>query len=139
MKELTWQQRLLRFSVCLLLAGILWFIPVSEDLPIKGWHIFSVFIAVIASFILRPYPIGAMVLFGLVGLMATRTITIEEALSGYGNKTVWLVGGCFSDCGECCSDGIRSAIGARVGQSLGEISFGVGILALRCGVVAGGQ
>ena len=26
--------------------------------------LFSVFIAVIASFILRPYPIGAMVLFG---------------------------------------------------------------------------
>ena len=60
-KELMWQQSFLRFGICVLLAGVLWFIPISEDLPVKGWHVFSVFIAVIVSFILRPYPIGAFV------------------------------------------------------------------------------
>ena len=61
MTELMWQQSFLRFGICVLLAGVLWFIPISEDLPVKGWHVFSVFIAVIVSFILRPYPIGAFV------------------------------------------------------------------------------
>ena len=50
------QQSVLRFGVCVLLAGVLWFMPIPEDLPLKGWHVFSVFIAVIVSFILRPYP-----------------------------------------------------------------------------------
>ncbi len=39
------------FGVCVLLAGVLWFIPIPENLPVKGWHVFSVFIAVITSFI----------------------------------------------------------------------------------------
>jgi di/tricarboxylate transporter len=45
--------------------------PIPADLPVRGWHVFAVFIAVITSFILRPYPIGAMVIFGLVALTAT--------------------------------------------------------------------
>ena len=85
MTELMRQQSALRFGVCVLLAGVLWFMPIPADLPIKGWHVFAVFIAVIVSFILRPYPIGAMVIFGLVALTATGIITIQEAMSGYGD------------------------------------------------------
>ena len=78
MTELMWRQSVLRFGVCVLLAGILWFMPIPEDLPVKGWHVFAVFIAVITSFILRPYPIGAMVIFGLVSLTATGVITMKR-------------------------------------------------------------
>ena len=86
MTELIRQQSALRFGVCVLLAGgVLWFMPIPADLPVKGWHVFAVFIAVIVSFILRPYPIGAMVIFGLVALTATGIITIQEAMSGYGD------------------------------------------------------
>ena len=56
MTELMWRQSVWRFGICVLLAGVLWFMPIPEDLPVKGWHVFAVFIAVIVSFILRPYP-----------------------------------------------------------------------------------
>ena len=137
MTELMWQQSFLRFGICVLLAGVLWFIPISEDLPVKGWHVFSVFIAVIVSFILRPYPIGAMVIFGLVALMATGIITTQEALAGYGDPMVWLIVAAFLLAGRYYPYGIGAAIGAFVGQPLGEISLGIGILDLRCRVVAG--
>ncbi len=57
----------------------------------KAWHVFSVFIAIIASFILRPYPLGMSVLIGLIVLLGTSTITLKESLSGFSNTTVWLV------------------------------------------------
>ena len=137
MTELMWRQSALRFGVCVLLAGVLWFMPIPADLPVKGWHVFSVFIAVIVSFILRPYPIGAMVIFGLVALTATGIITIQEALSGYGDPMVWLIVAAFLLGGRYYPHGIGSAVGALVGQSIGEIASGIGILDLRCGVVVG--
>ena len=131
MKELTWQQRLLRFCVCLLLAVMLWFMPmlglidVPEEL-LKGWHIFSVFIAVIARFILRPYPIGAMVLFGLVALMATGVITTKEALAGYGDTTVWLVVAAFLIAGGVIRTGFGRRLALMLVSRLAKSPLGLG-------------
>ncbi|MCB0664975.1 MAG: DASS family sodium-coupled anion symporter [Saprospiraceae bacterium] len=76
---------------CILIAGILW--PMSNwmDVDNRGWHIFSIFIAVIVSFILRPYPMGMTVLIGLLALVITGNISLKESLSGFGDSTVWLV------------------------------------------------
>lgn len=82
---------LAKFLVCVLLGFILWQFDESFDLPAKGWQIFSVFIAVIFSFILRPYPMGMNVLIGLFVLASFGVITIKESLLGFGDSTVWLV------------------------------------------------
>ena len=43
------------------------------------------------SFILRPFPMAPMVLFALISLVVTGTVTLPEALAGYADKVVWLV------------------------------------------------
>jgi DASS family divalent anion:Na+ symporter len=60
-------------------------------MPSRAWYIFSVFIGVIASFIMRPFPMGFSVLIGLIALTAIESITMSEALSGFADTTVWLV------------------------------------------------
>ena len=126
MTELMWRQSVLRFGVCVLLAEILWFMPIPEDLPVKGWHVFAVFIAVITSFILRPYPIGAMVIFGLVSLTATGVITMKEALSGYGDTMVWLIVAAFLLAGGIIRTGLGRRLALLLVSRLAKSPLGLG-------------
>ena len=125
MVELTQKQSLLRLSACVILAGILWMIPIPEGLPAQGWHVFSVFIPVIVSFIIRPFSMGPMVLLGLVALMVSKTLTPKEALAGYGNTTVWLVVAAFLIAGVV----VRTGFGRRLALMLVS-RFGKSILGL---------
>ena len=107
--------------------GILfWFFPIPEAIPIEGWHSFAVFIAVILSFILRPFSMGTMVIFGLITLMLTKTLTVEEALSGYGNPTVWLVVAAFLIAGSVIKTGFGLRIALMLVKRFGRSILGLG-------------
>ena len=92
----------------------------------KGWHIFSIFVAVIISLILRPFPMGAMVLFGLVAVTATKGLTIQEALSGYADKTVWLVVAAFIIAGAVVRTGFGRRVALILVSWLGKTTLGLG-------------
>ncbi len=87
--------KLSKLAICMAVALVLWFFAGSNDVSVKAWHIFAVFIAVIVSFILRPFPIGLMVLVGLMALVMTGTITMKQSLQGFADTTVWLVVAAF--------------------------------------------
>ena len=109
------------------MVGILfWFFPVPDGVPIEGWHSFSVFIAVILSFILRPFSMGTMVIFGLMTLMLTKTLTVEKALSGYGNSTVWLVVAAFLIAGSVIKTGFGQRIALMLVKRYGRSILGLG-------------
>lgn len=76
---------------CGLLGALFFLVPPPEDLKVAGWHVFGVFAATIVGLILKPLPMGVMALLGMVGLCLARTLTLKEALSGFGNPTIWLV------------------------------------------------
>lgn len=120
------RKRLLRLGACILLAVILWMLPVPQGLSSKGWQIFSVFISVIVSFVLRPYPMGPMVLFGLVALMVSKTLTAAEALSGYGDTTVWLVVAAFLIAGGVVHTGFGRRLALTLVSWLGKSTLGLG-------------
>ncbi len=106
----------LKLLLCVGLAVALWIIGpyITNQLPAGAWNIFAVFATVIFAFILRPYPMGAIVIMGLLVLVLSDSITLKESLSGYGNSTVWLVVTAF-----LLADGvIRTGLGKRVALSL---------------------
>ena len=113
----------LKLTICFLFGLILWYFPVSDSIPVKGWHLFSVFIPVIFSFILRPFPMGAMVIFGLMTLILTKTLTVDEALSGYGNSTVWLVVAAFLIAGSVIKTGFGRRIALLLVSKLGKTTI----------------
>ncbi|BDU74649.1 anion permease [Mesoterricola silvestris] len=67
----------------------------AEKLRREDWvralHLFAIFVATILGIILRPLPMGAVAIIG-VGLTAiTGTLSIGESLSGFSEKTLWLI------------------------------------------------
>ena len=115
-----------RLFICIAISALLWIVPVGEALPLTGWHIFSIFIGVIISFILRPYPMAVMVLLGLLSLVATNTITIKDALNGYGDTTVWLVVAAFLIAGAVIKTGLGKRIALNLVVILGKSTIGLG-------------
>ena len=69
----------------------LWFLPHPTEFPDVAWHLFSLFVAVIVGFIVHPMPIGACAFFGVTIAALTGLMTVKDAISGYGNPTIWLM------------------------------------------------
>ena len=97
-----------------------------SNLPPDAWHILGVFLAVIIGFLLRPLPMGPLVLLGLVVLSADGTVTLEEALSGYGDTTVWLVVAAFLIAGGVVRTGFGRRIALSLVVKLGRSMLGLG-------------
>ena len=58
--------------------------------------------------------------------MGTRTITVEEALSGYGNKTVWLVVSAFLIAGGVIRTGFGRRLALVLVSRLAKSPLGLG-------------
>jgi DASS family divalent anion:Na+ symporter len=74
----------------LLVGSIIWLIPSPPEVNQQTWHLLAIFLATIASFITKPMPIGAVGIIALTLCVVSNTLTIEQGLSGFSNKTVWL-------------------------------------------------
>lgn len=114
-----------KFVVSIAIGLLLWHFPVSQDIPKTAQEVFAVFISVIVSFLFRPLPTGALVLLGLITLMVTKTITMREALSGYGDSTVWLVVAAFLISGAVVETGFGRRVALFFISKFGRNIFGV--------------
>ncbi len=113
-KEVT--NRYGKLLICVLAGIVLWFGLEQLDIgiPLIGGHVFAVFFAVILGFILKPFPMGVIVVLGLVTLSVSGAVTMKESLHGYGDSTVWLVVSAF-----LIADGvINTGVGRRVALTL---------------------
>ncbi len=119
------ERPLVKFAVCVMIAATLWMMDGMFEVPSQAWHIFSIFIAVIISFIIRPYPMGMMVLIGLFALVATKTVSISESLTGYGDSTVWLVIAAFLLSAAVLSTGFGRRVALWLASKLGKSIKGV--------------
>jgi divalent anion:Na+ symporter, DASS family len=83
-----------RYAVLLavfLLAVVIWLIPPPSGVQPPAWHLFAIFVATIVGIITKPLPMGAIALFGIAATALSGTLTISQALSGFGNSTIWLI------------------------------------------------
>lgn len=102
--------QILPLAVTILVGAVIWFIPHPAGLDQKAWHLFAIFVATIIGFISKPLPMGAIAIFALAVTALTGTLSIEETLSGFGNKTIWLIVIAFF-----ISRGfIKTGLGARI-------------------------
>ena len=116
----------LRYAVPLLLAVVIWFVPAPPGVEPAGMHLLAIFIATIVGIILKPLPMGAVALVGIAATAMTKTLAIEQALSAFGNRVIWLLVLAFF-----ISRGfIKTGLGARIAYLfmalLGRKSLGLG-------------
>src|SRR5947207_4870765 len=70
-------------------------IPRPVAIKPEGWRLLGIFAATIGGLILQPIPGGAVVLIGITLAAVAGGLTIQQALEGYGDPTVWLVMSAF--------------------------------------------
>lgn len=107
-------------------GAIVWFIPAPLDIKASAWHLFAIFISTILGFILQPLPIGAVAFLGVTIASFSNTVTLQTAISGYGNSTIWLI-----ICAFLLARGfIKSGLGKRISyiliRSIGKSSLTLG-------------
>ena len=121
--------RYLKFLICLFVGAFLWFFPVSSEIPKPAQEVFAIFVAGIASFLLRPLPMGALVLLGLISLLVTKTLTMDQALSGFGDSVVWLVVAAFLISGAVVETGFGKRVAlffiSRFGKNIFGVAYGL--------------
>jgi DASS family divalent anion:Na+ symporter len=123
--------RLKRLAFVCCVGIVIWTVPRPDAVDPRAWHLLAIFVATVAGVILKPLPMGAVAVVGTAAALATRTLTIAEALSGFANATVWLVVSAFF----LAAGFIRTGLGARIAYALVR-AFGQSTLGLGYSLVA---
>ncbi len=117
---------LIRLGICAMIGALGWVVPAPDGISTNGWHLVGIFIATIASFIIKPLAMGPMVLLGLLALSTTDTIEFKVLLHGFGDKTVWLVVAAFLIAGTVERTGFGRRIALLLVKRLGRSMVGLG-------------
>ncbi len=109
----------------------LWFIPAPAGVAIEAWHLFAIFVATIVGIIVKPLPMGAVALIGIMATALTGTLSINDALSGFGNNVIWLIVLAFF----IARGFIKTGLGARIAYLFVRL-LGKKTLGLSYGLIA---
>ncbi len=120
------QSYLWRLAVCLIIPLATWVFPAPEGITTEGWHVLGIFAGTILSFLVRPLPMGAMVLLAIVALSTTGTLKYKDVLDGFSDTTVWLVVAAFLIAGAVERTGFGRRIALSLVSFLGRSTLGLG-------------
>ena len=116
----------LNFSWIFLVGLILWFVPEPSGVNPQAWRLFAIFVATVLGVIFKPFPMGVIALFALTVTIATNTLTMPEAFSGFSNEIVWLVVFAFFISRGFISTGLGSRVAYKIMNLFGKNSLGLG-------------
>jgi DASS family divalent anion:Na+ symporter len=108
-----------------LYALVVWATPRPEALKPESWRLVGIFLATIAGLILQPIPGGALVLLAVTLASILGGLTIQDALAGYGDPTVWLVMAAFFISRALIKTGMARRLALFFVRLFGKTSLGV--------------
>ncbi|MDH6250587.1 DASS family divalent anion:Na+ symporter [Chryseobacterium sp. H1D6B] len=128
MKEINIKNIAITFAFAL----IIWFIPVPDGVKPNAWHLFAIFAATILGIILKAAPMGTMCMMA-VGFTALTEVaapgdagkSITKALSGFGDKVIWLIGISFFIARGFIKTGLGNRIAFLFIRIFGKSSLGL--------------
>ena len=116
----------------MLVCGALWLMPAPEGLAENAWLYFALFAGVMTAIITEPIPPAAVGLLGIVAAAISGTVyeSTEEAtrwaLSGFSNRTVWLIFAAFVFALGYSKSGLGKRIALLLIRLLGKRTLGLG-------------
>jgi len=108
------------------LGLLLWLTGSPAGLAPQAYHLFIVFLVVIASLMIRIVPLAVSVLMGITFVVLTGILPLKSALSGYGDTTTWLVVIAFLIAGAVIETGLGRRISLLCIAALGKSITGLG-------------
>ncbi len=116
----------LSFLVAALGGGGVWLLQAPEQISQEAWNLLSIFIFTILGVILKPLPMGAITLISLTMLVLTKTLTLDEAFSGFSHNVVWLVVIAFFIAKGFVKTGLGARVAYNIIKKLGHSTLGMG-------------
>ncbi|MEX2260952.1 MAG: DASS family sodium-coupled anion symporter [Bryobacteraceae bacterium] len=104
---------------------VVFLIPRPEAVTPEGWRLFAVFVATVGGLMLQPIPGGALVLVAVTLVSVIGGVTIQTALGGFGDPTVWLVIAAFVISDALLKTGLARRIALMFVRAFGKSSLGV--------------
>lgn len=87
-------RQLWRPAIPLIVPAVIWLLPHAGFAP-RPWGLLCLFGATVSALITRPLPSGAVVLMAATAGTLLGVFTIEAALAGFSNVTVWMIVAAF--------------------------------------------
>jgi DASS family divalent anion:Na+ symporter len=115
-----------RLLIVAAVLGALWWLPAPGPVGPRGVHLFALFVATIVGLVVRPLPMSGVVFLSVAVAGVTQTLTIGEALSGYGDPTVWLVMVAFLFSRAFRKTGLGRRIACAFIRAFGARTLGLG-------------
>lgn len=115
-----------RLLIVLIIGLIIWFIPPPDAINLNAWHLFALFVATIAGFILQPIPIGAVAFCGITTGALLGVISVNTAIAGFGNSTIWLIICAFLLARAFINSGLGKRIAYIIIKLIGKSSLTIG-------------
>ncbi len=128
MKEINVKAVIITFAIAL----IIWFIPAPQGVKENAWHLFAIFAATILGIILKAAPMGTMCMMAVAFTTLTQVAapgdagkSITKALSGFGDKVIWLIGISFFIARGFIKTGLGNRIAFLFIRIFGKSSLGL--------------
>ena len=119
------QIRWARFVGTVLVGIVLWVTPPPDGIDVRAWHLLAIFVATIVGVVTSPFPMGAVAIFGIAATSLTGTLTIEESVSGFGERVMWLIVIAFFISRGFIKTGLGSRIAYLFMATVGHTSLGL--------------
>ncbi len=104
---------------------VVYALPWSAAVKPSGRHVTGLFLATIAGSILEPIPAAALVLIAITLAGLSGALTMDQALGGYADRTVWLVMSAFFLSRALINTGLARRIALTFVRWFGKTSLGV--------------
>ena len=120
------QRKILSFAVLIAVYLIFsYVVPKPAAIQQSGWQLTGLFFATILGLLLEPMPGGAFVLVCVTLAAIIGGVTINQALAGYSDPTVWLVMAAFFISRALLNTGLARRIALFFVQLFGKTTLGV--------------
>ena len=104
---------------------IVYLIPRPVSIKPEGWRLTGIFLATIVGSITQPIPGAALVLLAVTLSAVFGGLTVEQALAGYADKSVWLVMAAFFISRALINTGLARRVALFFVRLFGRTSLGV--------------
>lgn len=116
--------KLLPLILVVVLGAVIWLIPPPQGVKQEAWHLLAIFVATVLGFIVKPLPMGAVAIIGIMTTSLTGTLSIGNALSGFSNNVIWLIGAAFFISRAVIKTGLGARIAYHLMKLLGKKIWG---------------
>ena len=109
----------------LIYFAIVFLIPKPAVVKPEGWRLFGLFVTAVAGLLIEPIPGGALVLVAITLSAIIGGLTVQGALAGYSDPTVWLVMSAFFISRALLNTGLARRIALIFVRHFGSNSTGI--------------